>query len=253
MTFLVVFINVIPLQAYIHPFHIRLQHHGLKYVKSDRAIKSACRNGNFGMNPPIGPPIVPPTTENNFFDSLGQNSSSIGISTRKVVQNTLGFISLVVGIRNFILEPMYIPSSSMFPTFQIGDQLLVNKIEHLFRGDYRRNDVVVFKPTPLQQFLSPAMNGWFIKRIVAIPGDSVEIKDGELYVNDQKVSESFVQQKIKYNMEKTVVPINRYFVLGDNRNDSFDSHVWGFLPKENVLGRAVCKYWPLKRFGAIER
>jgi signal peptidase I len=83
-----------------------------------------------------------------------------------------------------------------------------------------------------------------------VPGDTVEIKDGAVYVNDVQLDEPYINPA-KYNMEKKVVPSGSYFVLGDNRSNSFDSHVWDFLPEENIIGQAMVSYWPLSDFGGV--
>lgn len=157
------------------------------------------------------------------------------------------FVALVV--RSFLLEPRYIPSLSMFPTFQVGDQLFVDKISHINKN-YQKRDVVVFKPTA-EYIVNTGSTEALIKRIVATAGDTVEVRDHRLYVNGIEQEESYVNDYPDYSMPPTVVPSGMLLVLGDNRNHSYDSHVWGFLPEKNVIGRAVLKYWPPWRAGTI--
>lgn len=155
-------------------------------------------------------------------------------------------------LRFLIIEPRYIPSLSMFPTFEVGDQLAVEKVTKRIRP-FNRNEVVVFNPP--QRFReivgdsSRKAKEALIKRIVAVEGDKVEVKGGKLFVNDVEQVEPFTAEDAEYEFGPVVVPPGDVLVLGDNRNHSLDGHIWGFLPKENVIGRAVFVYWPPWRIG----
>jgi len=153
-------------------------------------------------------------------------------------------------VRMFLLEPRFIPSLSMFPTFDIGDQLLVDKISH-FGRDYKKRDVIVF--TPPQTYVDATGNDEaLIKRIVAVGGDIVEVKDKTLFVNGIQQQEEYINEQPDYVLSPVAVPAGYCLVLGDNRNHSFDSHYWGLLPEKNIIGRAVVKYWPPWRAGFVE-
>jgi signal peptidase I len=91
-----------------------------------------------------------------------------------------------------------------------------------------------------------------IKRVVAVAGDTVEVKDRKLFVNGLEQTEPYINEQSDYTLPLQVVPAGMLMMLGDNRNHSFDSHVWGYLPQENVIGRAVVKYWPPLRMGFVE-
>ena len=91
----------------------------------------------------------------------------------------------------------------------------------------------------------------FIKRVMAVPGDTVEITNGSVVVNRKKVDESYIANPASYDLPPETVPNGNYFVLGDNRNNSFDSHVWGYVPEENIIGQAMLTYWPLRNFGGV--
>lgn len=153
-------------------------------------------------------------------------------------------------IRWFVVEPRYIPSASMVPTLRVGDQLAVEKLSTLVRTP-RQSEVVLFRPP---DGVAKKKNQVYIKRVVGEPGDTVEIHDGLVFVNGRLLEEPYCSTDDipQYDFGPADVPPNFLFVLGDNRNHSFDSHLWGFLPVENVIGHAILRYWPLERFGLIE-
>ncbi|KAL7527883.1 hypothetical protein ACHAXR_005237 [Thalassiosira sp. AJA248-18] len=156
-------------------------------------------------------------------------------------------------LRLLIVEPRYIPSLSMYPTFEVGDQLAVEKVTKRIRP-FSRKEVVVFNPP--QNFRdivgdsSRKSKEALIKRIVAIEGDKVEIMGGKLFVNGVEQEEPFKAEDADYEFGPVIVPPGEVLCLGDNRNHSLDGHIWGFLPTENVIGRAVFVYWPPWRVGS---
>ena len=158
-----------------------------------------------------------------------------------------------LAIRFLIVEPRYIPSLSMYPTFDINDQLAVEKVSKLVRGPLR-GEVVVFDPPPLFWDLTQRKPDGeaVIKRVVGVAGDTVEVHEGRLYLNGQKLNEPYTNELAEYELMPLTVPVGSVFVLGDNRNHSFDSHYWGFLPIKNIIGHATVVYWPPNRIGAVE-
>ncbi|CAM9412545.1 unnamed protein product [Ectocarpus fasciculatus] len=162
-------------------------------------------------------------------------------------------LALALVVRSVALEPRFIPSLSMFPTFEIGDQLAVDKLSSKLSRPYQRKDVVVFYPPPkFREFSDRGKKDALIKRVIAVGGDAVQIKDGSLFVNGQEQFEDYTFEEPEYSWGPQTVPEGMVMVLGDNRNHSLDSHIWGFLPTENVIGRAIFKYWPPWRAGTIE-
>lgn len=141
-----------------------------------------------------------------------------------------------------------IPSESMQPTLQIDDRIFVKKspFYHPHRGD-----IVVFEPSENMKALDPQSGEFYIKRIIGKPLDKVQINQGIVYVNDEALQENYIAQPPKYELGPIAVPPNHYFVLGDNRNNSFDSHVWGFLPKNDIFGQAYKVYWPTGRVKSL--
>ncbi len=159
-------------------------------------------------------------------------------------------VVLAFGIRHFVAEARYIPSESMLPTLEINDRLIVEKVSYRFR-EPQRGDVVVFHPTDAIQKANPNFKDALIKRIVGLPGDTVEVRDGKVYVNDQLLVENYIEEAPNYPWGPDIVPDDSYLVLGDNRNNSYDSHFWGFVPRENLIGRAAVRVWPLDRLGVL--
>ena len=164
---------------------------------------------------------------------------------------TLGLsLFLAFGIRTFIAEARYIPSGSMLPTLQINDRLIIDKISYDFSNP-KRGDIVVFNPTKTLE--AENFHVAFIKRVIGLPGDKVEVKNGKVYVNNLPIKENYLEARPDYQWGPVVVPVNSYLVLGDNRNDSYDSHYWGFVPRQNIIGKAMFRFWPFNRIGDIER
>jgi len=165
------------------------------------------------------------------------------------ILKTVGLsVVLAFGIRTFVAEARYIPSGSMEPTLQINDRLIIDKISYDFESP-QRGDIIVFQPTDVleQQNFHDA----FIKRLIGLPGDRVEVKDGIVYVNQNPLQENYIAAKPNYQWGPVVVPTGSYLVLGDNRNDSYDSHYWGFVPRNHIVGKAIARFYPFNRAGAL--
>jgi len=153
-------------------------------------------------------------------------------------------LAIAVGLHTIVAEVRYIPSESMTPTLQVGDRIVIEKLSYRFRSP-QRGDIVVFRATPELQ--AQNLKDDLIKRVIGLPGDTIAIQSGKLLVNDKQVAESYLQDAPAYNYGPVTVSQNQYFVLGDNRNHSYDSHLWGFLPKQNIIGHAAFRFHPLSR------
>ena len=138
----------------------------------------------------------------------------------------------------------------MIPTLHTGDRLVVEKVSYHFHPPHT-GDIVVFEPPEQLQSLGYRKDQVFIKRIIGKPGDLVRVNNSKVYINDRPLSEDYIAEPPDYQLVSVKVPEAEFFVMGDNRNDSNDSHIWGFLPKQNIIGRAIFRFWPFDRIGSI--
>jgi signal peptidase I len=191
-----------------------------------------------------------PQTENPWIETL----KTIGLSA-----------VLAFGIRSFVAEARFIPSGSMLPTLQIDDRLIIDKISYRFASPVR-GDIVVFNPTA--QLEKEKYKDAFIKRVIGLPGDRIDVKSGKVYINGKILSEKYLDEAPGQDWSTTdklssgdhpiewptngLVPEGSYLVLGDNRNNSYDSHYWGFVPKDRIVGKATLRFWPINRIGGID-
>lgn len=144
-----------------------------------------------------------------------------------------------------------VPSESMVPTLQVGDRIFVSR-DGLYTP--KLGDIVVFEAPPKAiEMVDADPGGLFVKRVVGLPGQQVQVHEGKLWLNNTPLEENYVDAFIGYEWGPQVVPPDTYFVLGDNRNASADSHVWGFLPKDSLVGDAYKIYWPLERVRSLQR
>ena len=161
---------------------------------------------------------------------------------------TLGLaIAISLLFRAYVVEARWIPSESMLPTFEVGDKLFVDKLSYHFAG-FDRGDVVVFDAPPAAHLQEEAL----IKRVIGLPGDKVKIEAGIVYVNGVALDEPYEMEKPEQDFAETTIPEESLFVLGDNRNNSFDSRYWGVVPMEAVIGKAMVTYYPLNRIKIID-
>ena len=151
-------------------------------------------------------------------------------------------VILAFFIRTFVVEPYLVDGSSMNPTLQNSERLLVNKSAYLF-SEPTKDDIVIFK-FPFDQSRD------FIKRVIAVPGDTIEIKSGNVYLNGQLLKENYILEKTKGDYKKVIVPQKHVFVMGDNRNNSEDSRFSrvGFVPYELIKGKGMLVFWPFEVF-----
>ena len=211
--------------------------------------------------------------QNNSKEDLKQNKKSLNQKQEKsFIRETaetlvIAFVLAMI-LRTFVVQAFYIPSSSMENTLLINDMLLANKFIYFFK-DPVRQEIVIFKS--IEKDAKKTGKIYIIKRVIGMPGDKIQIKDGHVYINDKKLSEPYIKElcaqdfisniDIKLSLtgqpymdgssKPLVIPKGHYFVMGDNRNNSRDSRYFGFLPRKQIIGRAMFRYWPPSRIGLI--
>lgn len=141
-------------------------------------------------------------------------------------------------------ETRYIPAESMKPTLEINDRVLINKKAYKSAMP-KRGDLIIFNPTA--ELKAKGFEAQFVKRIIGLPGETIEIKDGKVYIDSQAIEENYILEPPKYTSELQKIPPHSYFVLGDNRNNSLDSHYWGYVPQELIVGKVVSIFFPPAR------
>ena len=154
-------------------------------------------------------------------------------------------VLVAILIRWFIVELYVVDGPSMQPTLQNGERLVVNKFIYHWRNPMRGEVIVFIYPRDHDRN--------FIKRVIAVGGDTIEIKDGHVYVNDALINEDYISEKTRTEYPKQTVPEGTLFVCGDNRRNSLDSRFpdVGFVPLELVKGKASLIFWPVSNFAAL--
>lgn len=181
---------------------------------------------------------------------------------------------LTLILRQYVIEVREIPTSSMVPTINVQERVLVDKIFYKLTGNkatkgIKRKDILVFEP-PAEAFNLTGKKDDFIKRVIGLPGDTVEIKpQSGVYINGKKLDEPYIPKIIRNGIDESYgpglnqkifgtegpikVPPNSLFMMGDNRTNSSDSRVWGFASISKVKGRAIVRFWPLSRLQLLIR
>jgi len=170
---------------------------------------------------------------------------------REYAESLLIAFVLAMIIRTFIVQAYKIPTGSMNPTLIEGDRILVNKFIYRFRQP-ERGEVIVFR-YPENPRLA------FIKRLIAFEQETLQIKNGRIFINTEQTTQEKITPRFYYNRgpygpvgQTITVPDQSFYVLGDNSANSRDSRYWGFVPKKNLLGKAILIYWPLHRIRLLE-
>jgi signal peptidase I len=177
------------------------------------------------------------------------STPSLVETLRRQVVPVLVWVLLALVLRWAVLEPRWIPSGSMHPALQLQDRVLVEKLRARLHRPIPIGTVVVFHPPAALLAAGYDPKAALIKRVVAQAGDAVEVRDGVLWRNGSKAAIDWSAEPMDYQLEPLTVPPDHLLVLGDNRNASLDSHLWGPLPQRALIGTAVLRYWPLNRFG----
>ncbi len=189
------------------------------------------------------PPEVPNLPERTNLPASG---SSLFSELKSWFRDIIFAVATAIFIVIFVIQPVKVEGTSMQPRLVDQERIFVNRFIYRFE-DIHRGDVVVF-------WYPRDTNKSFIKRVVAVPGDLVEILNGVVFVNGSEVKEPYLKPEFRdhESFSKTVVPAEQYFVLGDHRNSSNDSRNWGFVPRGLIYGKAFFVYWPMSRLGVVE-
>jgi signal peptidase I len=165
---------------------------------------------------------------------------------RSWLRDILFAFAIAIFIVIFVIQPVKVEGTSMQPRLVDQERIFVNRFIYRFQH-IRRGDVVVF-------WYPKDRNKSFIKRVMGVPGDEVEIREGLVYINGAKINEPYLKPEFRdyRSFKKVVVPPKQYFVLGDHRNSSNDSRSWGFVAQPLIYGKAVFSYWPFSRVGLVE-
>jgi signal peptidase I len=171
---------------------------------------------------------------------------------KEFIKETLSIVIiafiLAMILRTFIIEGRIIPSESMVPTLKVGDRVMVNKFIYYFKQP-QRGDIIVFAPPDVLQSKDD-----FIKRVIGLPGETVEMKNNRVYINNKPLAEPYLAEPVNYTYGPVTVPEGSLLVLGDNRNHSFDSHMWNaWMSQDRIKGKAFVIYWPVKEIKLLER
>ncbi len=153
---------------------------------------------------------------------------------------------LSFGIRTYLIDTRIVPTGSMLPTIQLQDRLIFDKVFYKNKP-LQRGDIIMFT--------APEGSGEhddLVKRIIGLPGDTLEVREGKVWINGEAIEEPYLKAAPEYEYGPIQIPEGAYLVFGDNRNNSKDSHVWGFVPEENIEGKVLLRYWPLERWGALK-
>lgn len=159
----------------------------------------------------------------------------------------IAFILAMI-LRTFVIEGRIIPTGSMLPTIQLQDRVMVNKFVYRFK-EPQRGDIVVLEPPKILN-----ADEDYIKRVIGLPGDTVEMKEGKVFINGKALVEPYLPEPLNYDFGPVQVPEDSLMVLGDNRNFSFDSHSWNaWLTRDHLKGKAFMVYWPIDHINLLDR
>ncbi len=218
-------------------------------------------------------PVLPGTSEEAAtlsdnvepIETAAAESGSTWSFLKELPFLIIGALIVAVLVKSFLIQVFWIPSGSMQETLQIGDRVIVNKLAYRI-GDPGRGDVVVFEPETFEEeslvakvsrnllesvgLRTPESD--LIKRVIGLPGETVEISGNQVFINNSPLEESYLPLGLEMrDFGPEVVPDDSYFVMGDNRGSSRDSRVFGAIPRDRIVGRAFSVVWPPSRWGGL--
>lgn len=177
-------------------------------------------------------------------EKVGSGKKKWKISYENFLQGSFVLITLLLITNLVFLRYYWIPSGSMEPTLKIKDRIIVNKASY-WAAKPKRGEIIVFK-YPLD------VKKHYIKRVIGLPQEKVEIKNNSVYIDDQLLEEPYLQEAKYDHYGPVFVPLGQYFVLGDNRSNSMDSRIWGFVADKYIIGKVFYRYWPFERMASFD-
>jgi signal peptidase I len=233
------------------------------------AVEPGLAPGSVLPGPGVGPTVQPSTPPGGADgsgpppdeapDGGGEGPAPARRKGRWIIELVaIVAVALVVAalLRAYVVQTFYIPSASMEPTLQIGDRILVDKLSYHLHGVHR-GDIIVFKRPPLEDCGGAPVND-LVKRVVGLPGETVSLQGGQVYIDGKKLNEPWISSSVPthpapgdapYNLTRPYrVPAGQYYLMGDNRPVSCDSRYWGPIPKSLIVGRVVVRVWPISHF-----
>jgi signal peptidase I len=195
--------------------------------------------------------VDPPEADPPDVEPPGRSGASRLAGALSWVRDLAFSVVIAVVLIVFIYQPVKVEGTSMEPGLSDNERIFINKFTYkLNLGDIRRGDTVVF-------WYPADTTKSYIKRVIALPGDRIRIVHGQVYVNGSPLAEEYVAERFRdpstwAEGREVPVPPGDYFVLGDHRNSSSDSRAWGWVPRDNIYGKAVFVYWPLDKMGRVE-
>lgn len=187
-----------------------------------------------------------------MFSSIksSQDAKQLLVTVLDIIQSFVISLVAYILIFHFVAQPQRVVSVSMLPTFVEGDRLIVEKISYRL-GDPARGHVVVFRYPENEDII-------LIKRIIGLPGETITIREGAVYINETRIEEAYTKEQNATNAGSTieedkpfVIPANEYVVMGDNRTQSGDSRIWGTVSIQNIIGKAFFRFWPINSTGFV--
>jgi len=171
---------------------------------------------------------------------------------RDVLSVVISAVIIAAALKAFVIDSRVVPTGSMIPTIQEGDRVIILELPYFLGKTPARQDVVVFSAPEEEEF---EKGEDLLKRVIGLPGDTVEVRDGLVFVNGEALDEPYINEQPTYNkLFEGTVPADCYIMLGDNRNRSDDSHLWEnpYIPFSDIKGKVILCYWPLSHLGPVE-
>jgi len=186
-------------------------------------------------------------------DMRKQSRNGFIYESLRLIRDVFLIVIVLILVGVFFVQPVVVDGSSMVPQLHDGERLLVNKfvyykVQSVSWGHLERGDIVVF-------WFPDDPDKSYVKRLIGLPGETVEVRDGRVYINDNLLPESYLDEehnRSKPTFPSTKVKSHTYYVMGDNRDDSADSRYWGLVPEKYIYGRAFFRYWNPQSIGILE-